>query len=209
MSARASRTYIAGFGTTGLLVGSALLLLAVVSALVAFKGWPDPAIPSGVSDLVVRDADRPTSVEGPARVAVDAAPAAAAVAAAPVPDSLLAGAGHGSPVGGGTGNLASGGGGTGESTLGTLPRRRPASSPGRGAPPASGGGSGTPSLQRPPAPDPTRGVGGVTGGLGDTTHGVTQGLGQVVGGVSPSLGQTVTDTGEALSELVSGLGAPR
>lgn len=37
---RARAAYISSFGTTGILVAAALLMLAMVSALVAFRGWP-------------------------------------------------------------------------------------------------------------------------------------------------------------------------
>jgi hypothetical protein len=37
---KASRAYIAGLGTTGILIASSLLTLAIVSAIVAFKGRP-------------------------------------------------------------------------------------------------------------------------------------------------------------------------
>ena len=49
---RARAAYISSFGTSGILVASALLVLAMVSTLVAFRGWPD-GLPSG---------DRVTSV---------------------------------------------------------------------------------------------------------------------------------------------------
>jgi hypothetical protein len=40
---RARVAYISSLGTTAILVAAALLMLAVVSALVAFKGWPGAA----------------------------------------------------------------------------------------------------------------------------------------------------------------------
>ena len=43
----ASRAYLAGIGTTGVLIGFALLILAVVSALVAFRGWPGDTATDG------------------------------------------------------------------------------------------------------------------------------------------------------------------
>ncbi|MEA2450558.1 MAG: hypothetical protein QOG63_2490 [Thermoleophilaceae bacterium] len=44
---RARAAFISSLGTTGILVAAALLMLAVVSALVAFRGWP-----GGMSDSV-------------------------------------------------------------------------------------------------------------------------------------------------------------
>ena len=37
---KATRAYITGLGTTGVLLCFALLLLVVVSAIVTFRGWP-------------------------------------------------------------------------------------------------------------------------------------------------------------------------
>jgi hypothetical protein len=44
---RSRAAFISSFGTTGILVAAALLMLALVSALVAFRGWP-----GGVEDSV-------------------------------------------------------------------------------------------------------------------------------------------------------------
>ena len=40
---RARFAYISSLGTTAILVAAALLMLAVVGALVAFRGWPGSA----------------------------------------------------------------------------------------------------------------------------------------------------------------------
>src|SRR4051794_35977413 len=44
---RARFAYISSLGTTAILVAAALLMLAVVSAIVAFRGWPGAATGSG------------------------------------------------------------------------------------------------------------------------------------------------------------------
>src|SRR4051794_427609 len=44
---RARVAYISSLGTTAILVAAALLMLAVVSAIVAFRGWPGGATGSG------------------------------------------------------------------------------------------------------------------------------------------------------------------
>src|SRR4051812_4143026 len=80
---RATRAYIASLGTTGVLVASSALLLVVVSALMAFNAWPGGDPISGIKGLVVDNREPSLQLTGPARVAADAAPAAAAVAAAP------------------------------------------------------------------------------------------------------------------------------
>src|SRR5439155_3718484 len=120
---RATRAYIASLGTTSLLVASSLLLLVVVSAIVAFNGWPGSGVADSVENMVVND-DPPFRVSGPAQVAIDAAPAATAVAAAPAPTAPAAGGAPGGAPGGGGGPVAGvrtptggGGGGPAPSTL--------------------------------------------------------------------------------------------
>lgn len=203
---RASRAYIAGFGTTGVLVGSALLLLVVVSTLVAFKGWPGEGFADGIGSLVVDEPER-LPVEGPVQVALNASSAAAAVAQAPAPGSAAAAA------------RASAAGGANTDAGRGLPF-----TPTTPDPPDGGGFRTGDRDDRVPPPDPTippdRGgllpetplspqVNRLTDGLGDTTQGLTDGLGYTVGRLSPQLGQTLTDTGQALSDLVRSLGEPR
>lgn len=48
---RARSAYISSFGTTTILVAGALLMLALVSALVAFKGFPGQSSGSGVQSV--------------------------------------------------------------------------------------------------------------------------------------------------------------
>src|SRR5919204_3761265 len=125
---RASRAYIASLGTTGVLVGSSILLLFLVSAMVAFRGWPGSGPGGDLGKLSLGGSSSSAGLVGPARVAADLVPAAAAVGAAPAPAPGPAAAGRG---GGGTGGNAGGGG-----TAPTPP-------PGGG-----GGGGGTPTPPR-------------------------------------------------------------
>lgn len=198
---RASRAYIAGFGTSSVLVGATLLLFLVVSALVAFKTWPESGLADAVSDLVVREESRALTVDGPTQVALDAASAAAAVGAADVPLPTAGAVAAGAPASG----IAPGGPPPARGNPQTVTGLGPVTqspSPGPSSPPSSQGGGGA------QGGSPTSGVGGVTNGLGDTSQGLTDNLGGTVGGVSPELGKTVTDTGEALSDLVRGLEGP-
>src|SRR5947208_13722554 len=48
---RARVAYISSLGTTAILVAAALLMLAVVSAIVAFRGWPGGEAGSGVQSV--------------------------------------------------------------------------------------------------------------------------------------------------------------
>ncbi len=203
---RASKAYIAGIGTTGVLVGSALLLLVVVSTLVAFQGWPG-GLDDDIESLVVDKPER-LPVEGPVRVALNAASAAAAVAQAPAPGSAAAGgAGVAAARGGADGGLDS---------FVPLPRverdregfRDPDGEVDRGGPSPPDPEPREPGGLLPETPLSTQ-VTRLTDGLGDTTQSVTDGLGYTVGGLNPPLGHIVTDTGRVLSDLVRRLGAPR
>jgi hypothetical protein len=48
---RARVAYISSLGTTAILVGAALLMLALVGAIVAFRGWPGQADGAGVQSV--------------------------------------------------------------------------------------------------------------------------------------------------------------
>jgi hypothetical protein len=185
---KTSRAYLASLGTTGLLVASSILLLAVVGAIVGFTGWPGGGFLTEIEGLVVDD--KPSQeFTGPAGVARDAASAAAAVAASPAPGTPAAAAVLGTEPGGGgagpAGPAVPGGGGT---------------SPGApGSPPGGGGG-----FAAPPGDGSSGGpdLFGLTGGLGEATGGISES----VRPVSPDLGRTADDTGVAVSDILSGLG---
>jgi hypothetical protein len=173
-------------------VASSALLLVVVSALMAFNAWPGGDPISGLKGLVVNDDQSQLELTGPARAAADAAPAAAAVAAAPPAGTAAPAPGRvalaapvpsagSTPVGGGV----------------SQPR---SSDPG---PTSRGTGSHAPSGPSPgAAPD----VQGVTRGVGGTVEHVSGDTGKTVGQVNPDLGKGVSDTGKALSEIVQGIG---
>jgi hypothetical protein len=50
---KATKAYIASLGTTGVLLAASLLMLAVVSAVVAFDRWPGGAVANPVQTLVL------------------------------------------------------------------------------------------------------------------------------------------------------------
>jgi hypothetical protein len=71
---RATRAYITGFGTTGLLIASALLTLFVMSAFVAFNGFPGQDVQDPIGTLLLQQRQAPVSVPAkPVRVHVLAA----------------------------------------------------------------------------------------------------------------------------------------
>jgi hypothetical protein len=195
---RASRAYIAGLGTTGVLIASGLLLLVVVSTIVAFNGWPGQALVKDLESLMLGDDKPALTLSGPAQVAADAAPAAAAVATTAAPGSAAA-APTGTSVAPGTDPLTitpGAGGGQGQDPGIIVPTDTPL--PPNGIPGGSGGGQAAPGLPGE--------VQNLTNNLGRTTEGVTGALGDTVGQVNPQLGETVTETGQSLSDLVQGLG---
>jgi hypothetical protein len=206
---RANRAYIAGLGTTTVMIASAVLLLGVVSTLVAFNGWPGAGIARDVESLVVKEPETSVRVTGPAQLVAEALaaareatadPAAAAAAAAAGPDAATAGA---PPVG--PTPVA----GVGDQTPAVTPTPTDITN-GPVVPTAPGSGptrAGLPALL--PDNEAGRGVSGLTNTLGDTTQGLTGALGDTVGILSPELGGTVTETGKVLSDLLRQLGQTR
>lgn len=189
---RATRAYIASLGTTGLLLAFSASLLVVVGTLFAFDAWPGAEIREAVDSVIVDEEDDTFRVVGPAQVALDAAPAAIAVASAPVPGTsvLAAGGDSGSGTLGGDTLPTDTGGGGGQGGFGG----------GDGIPGGGGGGGGGVT----PSGDPID-TGRETNELADRTEEVTRGLGETVGGVSPELGNAVSETGQSLSDIVRGL----
>jgi hypothetical protein len=186
---RATKAYIASLGTTGLLLAFSASLLVLVGTLFAFDAWPGGEIRDAVESVLVDDDDGDTArVSGPEQVALDAAPAAVAVAG---------GSGPGAAGGGGTGAGGLGGGGT---------------TPGTGGGGFGGGGGGgfggggtvtDDGTSIPSTPSVDSGQG--TNQVADNTQQLTGDLGDTVGQVSPELGDTVTETGESLSDIVRDL----
>src|SRR5438045_7217666 len=52
---KATKAYIASLGTTGVLLAASILMLAVVSAVVAFDRWPGAGAQAPVKTLVLAD----------------------------------------------------------------------------------------------------------------------------------------------------------
>src|SRR4051812_33652901 len=78
---RATKAYIASLGTTGVLLGASILMLAVVSAVVAFDRWPNGHVSTRVETLVLKDSPTPIRVGAAASAAAARAAAGAAAAA--------------------------------------------------------------------------------------------------------------------------------
>jgi hypothetical protein len=70
---RPTRAYITGFGTTGLLIAAAFMTLFVMSAYVAFNGFPGQGAENPIGNLVLQEQPAPVSIDAkPAKVHVRA-----------------------------------------------------------------------------------------------------------------------------------------
>ncbi len=202
---RASRAYIAGLGTTSVLVCSALVMLMLGSAFLAFTGWPGIGALEDFGSVVLGEPPDDSSEAGPARRG-DRAAARKVDRARRGSRPSRAVAGLGAPTA------------SPRSDAPRAPTGQPQPpSPGRpdirGAPapaPPNRTGLGTPTSSTPVrAPAGTPASRSLTGDLADTTGGMTDGLGSTVGGLSPEFGRGVTNTGRTLSGLLRGLGGSR
>jgi hypothetical protein len=186
---RATRAYIASLGTTGLLLAFSASLLVVVGTLFAFNAWPGADIRNAVDSLLVDEDEEPFRLAGPEQTALDAAPAAIAVASlsATGAPGTSAGTLPGGTAGGDLGSDGTPGGGSFET-------------------PGGGGGDGTiGSAGGPTGADSPIDTGEGTNQAADLADRATGQLGQTVGGVNPQLGNTVSETGQALSDIVRDL----
>jgi hypothetical protein len=60
---RTTRAYIASFGTTGTLIAAALLTMSLMSAIVAFDGFPGQDLQDPIGSVPVLDRQAPLSVD--------------------------------------------------------------------------------------------------------------------------------------------------
>src|SRR5438270_2311704 len=98
---RATRAYLAGFGTSGSLLAGAAVMFVLASAIVAFRGWPQVGDqPSPASVLVARTNAGTTSSRANRLLA--------AAAARPTATATAAGAGRRTGAAAGTGSPRSG-----------------------------------------------------------------------------------------------------
>jgi hypothetical protein len=214
---KASRAYIAGLGTSGVLIASFLLLLMVGSAIVAFQGAPGQASNDGLERLDVSASSRQAALASRAERADDGLKAARhdhgghggdargagdarrahlgtrqADGAGNAGGDSAAGGLTGGPAGGadpgGTASAGREGGGGGGRSTGARDGASRAGRPGPGAVPTA------------PA------LGEVTDALAGTVEQTTGGLGETVGRVAPQLEAPVVQAGEALGGVVEQTG---
>jgi hypothetical protein len=179
-----SRAYIAGVGTTGVLIGFALLTLAVFSAIIAFRGWPGDAAVEGAGAMSVSDSGRLIELD---------------------PPRLGGGATAATPGQGAQGAPARGRAGTVDAGAGVVDVKGVESS---GMRQLKAGPGGVGPTDQPDAPSlPAGPVGGpVTDGVPDGTEGATGAAGDALGQAGAPGGDSVSQVGQGLSEAVSGAG---
>lgn len=203
---RATRAYLVGLGTSGVLLAGVVTLLLVASAVVAFRGAMPAAIAAGIRDLVLEDPAPGLRVKGPAGIAAQAAPAAAGVGAAraPVPvgdpGARFVGTSGGGAPGGSEAAPAGPGPKNGRGGRDTAPS-------GLSGPASQSGSSSSAPAPSAEAPAPGRAADLNQGAA--TAEGVTGGAGETAAQVSPELGRTVGETGEGVGDVARGLDAPR
>jgi hypothetical protein len=185
---KATKAYIASLGTTGVLLAASILMLAVVSAVVAFDRWPGEHVRGPVRTLVLDEKAPAIRVSansiGPSATPSRAGAVARAIARGTAPRTIL-----------------NGGGVAGERVT-----RPGASAPVTAVPPVVA--PVVPPVQTPQVPSADNVINSIsnpdtaTSQIADGTQAVTDQAGVSVGRVSPDVGNAVTGTGQQVSQAV-------
>jgi hypothetical protein len=189
---KATKAYIASLGTTGVLLAASVLMLAVVSAVVAFDAWPGANAPNPVRTLVLND--KPAAI----RVSAHATAPATAAARRAV---LAAGAARGRavtrPAGGLPGQRLSGG------NRSVTPARPAPALPAPVAKPVQ-------QVQNAASPifDAVSNPGSTATQVADTAQGVTDSAGVSLAKISPQVGAVVQQAGQTAAQTVRQLPLP-
>ena len=208
---KTSRAYVAGLGTTGVLIGSFILLLTVGSTLVAFRGVPGAASNGDLSSIELRQQREAAAQRGAGLITVsnvlgDYAQGSQKGGATGDAFGRVASAGVGNP----TGNIRQGtSGSSGPDALrptapgAPLSEKAPTTNP-----PATSPGSDTGVIATPVDPgvlaDDTSSSSGDTGSSTDTGSGTGSGTDTGSSGGSSGSGSTVTPTGTDTGSGTSG-----
>jgi hypothetical protein len=190
---RATRGYLAGFGTAGSLLAGAAVLFVLASALVSFQGWPSISGREVASVVVVHT---------PKATAVHVAPSRRVLSAfratAPAVHPVVSSSGASASSAGGTAQTV--GGGTGTPT--------PVTSPGGASAPTSPVcGTCVVTTTTGVVLSTTSTVDNVIGkagsAVGSVVTGTTSKLGSGLGKVSNPLGSTVSSLGQVVGSTVT------
>lgn len=198
LKVRATRAYLAGFGTSGSLLAGAALMFLLASAIVAFRGWPQVG-----------------SQPPPVAVSVSRASLATPSRAQRV---LIAAAGHASPTAlaagtAGTGRTATGGGTRAAGSGGGVNSSRNGPGGGgansSGSTPANGQGSaGGTSTLVPSIPAVVPGtISNAGGSVSQVVSSTGQSVGSTVGGVASSVASHLSGSSPTAASAVSNAGS--
>ena len=186
VSMRATKAYIASLGTTGVLLAASLLMLAVVSAVVAFDRWPGGQVSTPLRTLVLSDQ--------PAAIRVSSK------STAPSTRSVVRATGRRAAT---RTPQAGGGGGVAGERVGGDERTPTADAPSRTAPAL------VPQVPQQPIEDVSRPIVNAVadprttaGQLADRGQSVTDAAGASAGRVDPQVGDAVTQSGQAVADTL-------
>src|SRR4051794_29368983 len=186
---KATKAYIASLGTTGVLLAASVLMLAVVSAVVAFDRWPGGSVQSPAQTLILNDK----------------LPAIRVSASSTAPSATRAGSRPAGPRTAPAPRLRTTDGGSGRQRIGT---GRPAA-PVVTTPPVPPVLPKAPSV---PAPgdilNPVSNPGTATSQVADGTQAITDQAGISVGRVSPDVGNVVSGAGQQVSQTIREIPLP-
>ena len=188
---KATKAYIASLGTTGVLLGASILMLAVVSAVVAFDGWPNGHVSTRVQTLVL--------TEKPSPIRVNARPAALQTASptrTPAAGALARRAPQGNAPGARTRPVTRG-------TIPAAPAKPVAPLPAAVSKPLAPVTNGSEQIITVIS-NPSTTAGQVADGVQQTTDATGVSLGRL----SPQLGSAVAGTGETVAATVRAVPLP-
>jgi len=204
-SVRATRAYLAGFGTSGSLLAGAAVLFLLGSAIVAFNGWPQ----IGAGPVTSNVSAAPLAATSRASRRLTAALAVThtrKTTRAPATRSRTAAAsGHKRVAlsGVGAGSVQSGGGGTGAGGPSSPAGTATGASSAAGSSPCSGCNSTPRSPATPVTTTVIHTVSHVGDYVGQQLTNVSDTAAQQVDAVSPPAGSVIRNTGSTLANTVT------
>lgn len=208
---RATRAYIAGFGTAGSLLAGAAMVFVLASAVVAFRGWPQVGSASAPASVVVAHANL-SGASRAERTLVVAAASTGTRGASPAASSARTSAG---PTAGSTGHSVRVAVSQKSShRVATPPSSVTPTTPTTPTPPGCGSHCAPPSVGSTVS-TVIQGATGAVGNtvaaagksLGSTVSGLTSAVANKLAGVSPGLSSVVSKAGSAVGGLLNGAGS--
>jgi hypothetical protein len=188
---KATKAYIASLGTTGVLLAASILMLAVVSAMVAFDRWPGDSVQNPAQTLVL--SDKAPAIRVSAKTSGPSATPAAARRAGAVRSATPRALRNSGDVAGQRFASPRVGGAAPTTTAPAVPPVIPK----------------TPSI---PSPDniltPISNPGTATSQVADGAQAITDQAGISVGRVNPDVGNTVAGAGQQVSQAIRELPLP-